>query len=141
MAVSGLSLCTELRKHLAGFGDRGLADTMQFFTQMMHVPAAFAFRAIMVEFADGLGLIIGLLGRVAALGILLTTIVAVAMVHSKIRFFMNWSRQQKGEGFEYDLFALTLTGFLMGHGSGAFSIDQILAGAFGSRRPSTSTIA
>jgi putative oxidoreductase len=80
---------------------------MQFFTQMMHVPAAFAFRAIMVEFADGLGLIIGLLGRVAALGIFLTTIVAVAMVHSKIRFFMNWSRQQKGEGFEYDLFALT----------------------------------
>ncbi len=127
------------QKVFGWFGGGGFAGTMQFFTQMMHVPAPFAFLAIMAEFAGGLGLILGLLGRVAAFGIFVEMVVAVAMVHSKIGFFMNWSGQQKGEGFEYHLLALALTGLLMVRGSGAFSIDQILAEALGSRKPSTGT--
>jgi putative oxidoreductase len=89
-----------------------------------------AFLAIMAEFAGGLGLIIGLLGRIAAFGIFVNMIVAVAMVHGKIGFFMNWSGEQKGEDFEFHLLALALTLFLMVRGSGAFSIDRILAGTF-----------
>jgi hypothetical protein len=47
------------------------------------------------------------------------------------RQLFSQSGQQKGEGFEYHLLALALTGFLMVRGSGAFSIDQILAEALG----------
>ena len=62
-------------------------------------------------------------------------IVAVAMVHSRVGFFMNWSGQQKGEGFEYHLLAMALLLVLMVRGSGAYSIDQILEGTFAAGRP------
>ena len=44
---------------------------------------------------------------------------------------MNWSGNQKGEGFEFHLLVLALTLFLIVRGSGALSIDGILAGAPG----------
>ena len=69
---------------------------MHFFTDMRHIPPLFAFLAIVAEFCGGLGLILGLLGRVAAFGIFVNMIVAIAMVHSRVGFFMNWSGQQKG---------------------------------------------
>ena len=47
--------------------------------------------AIIAGFCGGLGLIIGLLGHVSAFGILVNMIVAVAMVHSWVAFFMNWT--------------------------------------------------
>jgi putative oxidoreductase len=78
-----------------------------------------------------LGLIFGLFGRVAALGIFVNMLVAIAMVNSKIGFFMNWSGDQKGEGFEFHLLVLAPTLFLIVRGSGAASIDRILAGASG----------
>ena len=57
-------------------------------------------------------------------------IVAVAMVHSPGRVFMNWTGRQKGEGFEYHLLAMALLLVLLIRGSGAYSIDQILARSF-----------
>lgn len=123
------------QKVFGWFGAGGFAGTMHFFTDMMHISPLFAFLAIVAEFCGGLGLILGLLGRVAAFGIFVEMIVAVAMVHSRVGFFMNWSGQQKGEGFEYHLLALVLLLVLMVRGSGAFSIDQILAGTFGAGSP------
>ena len=35
-------------------------------------------------------------------------VVAIAMVHHKFGFFMNWTGAQKGEGFEYRLLVLAL---------------------------------
>src|SRR5438046_2789356 len=43
----------------------GFSGTMAFFTQQPHIPVAFAFLAICAEFLGGIGLILGLLGRVA----------------------------------------------------------------------------
>jgi len=40
---------------LGWFGGYGFAGTMGFFTNMMHIPAAFAFLAIAAEFFGGLG--------------------------------------------------------------------------------------
>src|SRR5450830_1681227 len=51
---------------------------MGFFTKTMHIPALFAILAIAAEFFGGLGLIVGLLSRVAALGIALNMLVAIA---------------------------------------------------------------
>jgi putative oxidoreductase len=119
------------QKVFGWFGGGGFEATMHFFTDMMHIPPLFGFLAIIAEFCGGLGLIVGLLGRVAAFGIFVNMIVAVVMVNSHIGFFMNWTGKQKGEGFEYHLLAMALLLVLMIRGSGAYSIDQILAHSFG----------
>jgi len=66
------------QKMLGWFGGYGFTGTMGFFTGMMHIPAVFAFLAIAAEFFGGLGLLFGLLTRVAAFGIFCNMLVAVA---------------------------------------------------------------
>ena len=115
------------QKMLGWFGGYGFTGTMGFFTGAMHIPAVFAFLAIAAEFFGGLGLIFGLLTRVAAFGVLCNMIVAVAMVHGRVGFFMNWTGTQKGEGYEYHLLVLAITTFLMIRGAGAASVDRLLS--------------
>jgi putative oxidoreductase len=115
------------QKALGWFGGYGFSGTMGFFTGMLHIPAPFAFLAICAEFLGGIGLILGLLGRVAAFGITVNMLVAILMVHSQFGFFMNWSGQQKGEGFEYHLLAIVVAIVLMVRGSGGFSMDRALS--------------
>jgi putative oxidoreductase len=115
------------QKMLGWFGGYGFSGTMGFFTGMMHIPPLFAFLAIAAEFFGGVGLIFGFLTRIAALGISCNMIVAVAMVHRHIGFFMNWTGAQKGEGYEYHLLVLAVTAFLMIRGAGAASIDRLLS--------------
>jgi putative oxidoreductase len=115
------------QKMLGWFGGYGFAGTMGFFTQQMHIPAVFAFLAICAEFFGGLGLLVGLLSRIAAFGILCNMIVAVLTVHIHNGLFMNWTGQQKGEGFEYHLLAMALLLVVLVKGAGAFSIDHALS--------------
>lgn len=115
------------QKMLGWFGGYGFVGTMGFFTNVMHVPAPFAFLAIAAEFFGGLGLILGFLTRVAALGIFTNMAVAIVLVHHQFGFFMNWTGAQKGEGYEYHLLVLALTVFLIIHGAGAASIDRLLS--------------
>lgn len=117
------------QKMLGWFGGYGFHGTMGFFTQAMHIPAPFAFLAIFAEFFGGLGLILGVLGRVAAFGIAVNMLVAIFAVHLHNGFFANWTGQQKGEGFEYHLLAIALLLVTMIKGSGAFSVDHALAGS------------
>ena len=116
------------QKMLGWFGGYGFHATMGFFTQQMGIPAPLAFLAICAEFFGGLGLLIGLLGRIAALGIIVNMLVAIATVHHVNGFFMNWTGQQKGEGFEYHLLAIALAIVVLVKGSGAISIDRAIAG-------------
>jgi len=99
---------------------------MGFFTHQMGIPAFFAFLAICAEFFGGMGLIVGLLGRIAAFGIMCNMLVAVAMVHRQNGLFMNWSGNQKGEGFEYHLLAIAMLLVILIKGSGALSVDHFL---------------
>jgi putative oxidoreductase len=115
------------QKMLGWFGGYGFTGTMGFFTSVMHIPALFALLAICAEFFGGLGLILGFLTRIAALGVFSNMIVAIAMVHGQYGFFMNWTGAQKGEGFEYHLLVLAVTTFLMIRGAGAASIDRMLS--------------
>ncbi|HST10164.1 MAG TPA: DoxX family protein [Terriglobales bacterium] len=115
------------QKMLGWFGGYGFSATMGFFTNMMHIPAPFAFLAICAEFLGGIGLIVGALTRIAAFGIATNMVVAILMVHSQVGFFMNWTGQQKGEGFEYHLLAIAIAIVLMARGGGAFSVDRALS--------------
>ena len=112
---------------LGWFGGYGFAATMHFFTTQLGIPAIFAALAILSQLLGGLGLIVGLLGRIAALGIAITMLVAVLKIHQAFGFFMNWSGTQKGEGYEYHLLTLALCLLIMVKGSGALSIDGVLS--------------
>ena len=115
------------QKMLGWFGGYGFTATMGFFTQTAHIPAVFAFLAIAAEFFGGLGLIVGLLSRIAAFGITVNMLVAIFMVHLPNGLFMNWTGQQQGEGFEYHLLVLAITVALMIRGGGAFSLDRAIS--------------
>ena len=115
------------QKMLGWFGGYGLEGTMNFFTIQMGIPAFFAFLAILAEFAGALGLITGLLTRVAALGIASVMIVAILTAHLSNGFFMNWYGNQKGEGFEYHLLALGIAFAVLVKGGGAYSFDSKLS--------------
>jgi len=115
------------QKMLGWFGGYGFTATMGFFTGA-HIPAPFAFLAIAAEFFGGIGLLLGLLTRVAAFGIFVNMLVAIVTVHAQFGLFANWSGTQKGEGFEFHLLVLAITTFLMLKGGGAFSADRKLAG-------------
>src|SRR3984957_5362003 len=118
------------QKMLGWFGGYGFAGTMGFFTGLMHIPAPLAFLAIAAEFFGGIGLILGFLTRVAAFGIGVNMLVAIATVHHSFGFFMNWAGTQKGEGFEYHLLVLAMVAFLMVRGAGAFSVDRTFVTAW-----------
>src|SRR5271170_6029360 len=76
------------QKMLGWFGGFGFSGTMGFFENQMHIPAALAFLAIAAEFFGGIGLVIGLLGRVASFGIAVNMVVAIFTVHAANGLFM-----------------------------------------------------
>ena len=114
------------QKMLGWFGGYGFQGTMGFF-EHMGMPAPVAFLIICTEFFGGLGLIVGLLSRIAALGIGVEMIGAIFLVHLPNGFFMNWFGTQKGEGFEYHLLVIAVAAALLLRGSGAFSLDRSLS--------------
>lgn len=116
-----------MQKLLGWYGGPGFSGTMHMFTTTMGVPTLFAFLAIIAEGLGSLGLLTGLLTRVAAFGITVNMIVAVKMVHWQNGFFMNWFGNQKGEGFEYHLLVIAIGIALMIRGGGALSIDKAIA--------------
>jgi putative oxidoreductase len=116
-----------MQKLIGWFGGYGFAGTMDMFTDKMGIPAVFAFLAIMAEGLGSLGLITGLLTRVAAFGIAVNMAVAVYMLHFQHGFFMNWFGNQKGEGYEYHLLVIAIAVALMIRGGGKWSVDQGIA--------------
>lgn len=113
------------QKMLGWFGGYGFHGTMGAFTHM-GMPAPVAFLIIATEFFGGLGLIFGLLTRIASLGIAGLMLGAIFMVHLQNGFFMNWAGTQKGEGIEYHLLVLAMAAALLLRGGGAFSADRAL---------------
>lgn len=113
------------QKLLGWFGGYGFSGTMGFFTHI-GLPSPVAFLIIMTEFFGGLGLIVGFLTRIPAVGIGCEMIGAIFMVHMPNGFFMNWSGSQKGEGFEYHLLTIAVAAALLLRGGGAFSVDRAL---------------
>ena len=114
------------QKMLGWFGGFGFHATIGWFTQM-GMPAPMALLIMCTEFFGGLALIVGLLTRIASLGVAGLMIGAIFMVHLPNGFFMNWMGTQKGEGIEFHLLALAMAAALLLRGAGAFSLDRALA--------------
>lgn len=114
------------QKLLGWFGGFGPSATIGFFEATWGVPAVLTLLVIAAEFFGGLGLLAGLLSRVAAAGIAAVLVGAVALNHWGNGFFMNWTGAQPGEGFEYHILALALAAAVVIRGAGAWSIDRAL---------------
>lgn len=132
LALGVMILPHGIQKLFGMFGGYGFAGTMGFFTETLGIPWIFAFLAIVAEFFGGLGLITGLLGRVAAIGVGATMLVGALMSHVQHGFFMNWGGQLAAgqEGFEFHILAVALALIVVVRGSGAFSFDRLLASRF-----------
>ena len=116
-----------MQKLTTMFGGYGFEGTMGFFTGKLGIYALFAFLAIMAEGLGWMGLVTGLLTRVAAFGIAVNMAVAVYMLHFQNGFFMNWFGTQKGEGYEFHILVIAIAIALMIRGGGKWSIDKAIA--------------
>jgi len=74
----------------------------------------------------GLGLVFGVLSRFSAASIIVIMLGAIATVHAKFGFFMNWAGNQAGEGFEYHLLAIGALLPMVIAGPGRFAVGRFL---------------
>jgi putative oxidoreductase len=114
------------QKMLGWYGGPGLASSMRTFTEHLHLPSTLAFLVIAGELLSGIGLIVGLFSRIAALVIALTMVGAIATVHFRFGLFLNWFGNQEGHGIEYHPLTIALALIVGVQGAGAFSLDRIV---------------
>lgn len=117
------------QKLFGWFDGYGFDGTMAYFTETVGLPYFFALLIILAESIGMILFALGFLTRVWSLAVVLIMLGAIAQEHGQFGFFMNWSGEQGGEGFEFHLLALTLGLFPLVHGGGAFSLDNVVVHA------------
>ncbi|HXE75623.1 MAG TPA: DoxX family protein [Candidatus Xenobia bacterium] len=130
LALGFVMLPHGAQKLLGWFGGHGFSATLDAFTQG-GMPWMVALLVILGESLGSLSLVLGFLSRFCAFGIACIMLGAIVMVHQQHGFFMNWSGQQPGEGFEYHLLALGLALALMLGGGGKWSADRLISQKLG----------
>lgn len=109
------------------FGGGGLRGTVAYFRQSLGIPAPAAVLAAFTEFLGGLAMLVGFLVRPAALGLIGVMVVAMATVHWRHGFFLNWSLEPgRGHGVEMNLALLAMALSILIGGAGVLSIDRLL---------------
>lgn len=135
-AALGLVMFPHGAQHALGwFGGYGFGATLDWMTGTLGFPAVLAAPAIVVELLAPIALVLGLGGRLAAVGIA-AIMAGAALTHYPNGFFMNWfgGIPAGSEGFEYHILAGALALVVVISGSGAFSIDRVILGDGGYRR-------
>ncbi|ALA56454.1 DoxX family protein [Nitrospira moscoviensis] len=115
------------QKMLGWFGGFGFGGTMGYFTEKLGLPWIIAVLVIVGEFFGSLGLIAGFLTRLNAASLIVIMLGAITMAHWPHGFFMNWSGQQQGEGYEYHLLVIGIAAALLLTGAGRWSVDHEIA--------------
>jgi putative oxidoreductase len=126
LALGAVMSAHGAQKVFGWFGGAGFSATLTSFTVKGGIPVPLALAAILGESLGALALFTGALSRLAAAWIAIIMAVAIATVHLKNGFFMNWGGKQPGEGFEYHVLAIALAAVVMIAGGGAASIDAWL---------------
>lgn len=99
-----------------------VAGTAQGFAQLgIPYPQYAVYLAIAGELLGGLGLIVGLFARVAALGTLSSMAVAIGYAH------LGHGLLAQNGGFEYPLMLALVSLFFVSHGAGPISLDAVVA--------------
>lgn len=112
------------QKVLGWFGGGGFKATLDGMTAGFGLPAIVVILVMLVEFVGALMLIFGVYTRITALCMffLFTGIIFIAQLPNG--FFMNWSGQNAGEGYEYHLLVLGMSLALVSLGGGRWSVDK-----------------
>jgi putative oxidoreductase len=119
------------QKVLGWFGGHGLRATINGF-KAMGVPAPAAAAAAFIEFLGGLAMLTGFLARPAALGLIVVMLVAIAKVHGRNGFFINFSGTPgKGHGYEFNFVLIAMALSILIGGAGVLSIDRAIWLALG----------
>ena len=126
LSLGAVLLAHGAQKVFSFFGGEGPQATIRMFAHM-GLPRWVAIFAMAVEVLGGLGLVVGLLTRIPALGALALMAGAAYEVHARFGFFMNWSGKNGGEGVEYHLLAGAVALALLLGGGGRWSIDRALS--------------
>ena len=114
------------QKLVGWFGGPGFSGSMQYFTQVVHLPWLIGFLVILIEFFGSLFLLVGFATRLAAIGMIALALGATFTVCLPHGFFMNWVGNQKGEGFEFHLLVIGMAIALLIGGGGIHSLDRML---------------
>jgi len=115
------------QKVFGWFGGPGLKATIQTFQNYMKIPPPATVLAAFIECFGGLALIVGLLVRPAAVGLVAVMLVAVVKVHGRNGFFINFSGTPgKGHGFEFNFVLIMMLLAILLAGAGVLSIDRAL---------------
>ena len=117
--VGSIFVAHGAQKLFGAFGGPGLSAIVQMMGPLGYL-------VTVGEFFGGLGLIFGFLSRFSAASIILIMLGAIGMAHAKFGFFMNWTGQQAGEGFEYHLLAIGLLLPIVIAGPGRLAIGRVL---------------
>ena len=115
------------QKVLGVFGGQGLEGTIDYFSEELGVPVILTVLVMAAEFLGSISLFFGFLTRLCAAGIGCVLVGAVLEVHLANGFFMNWSGQGSGEGYEVHVLAIAMCAALVIEGGGRFSVDRSLA--------------
>jgi putative oxidoreductase len=115
------------QKVFGWFGGPGLRGVITYFRQSLGVPAPLTVLAALTECVGGLVMIVGVLVRPAAVGLIIVMLVAIATVHWRNGFFLNWSLEPgKGHGFEMNLALIGMALAVLVGGAGAVSVDRLI---------------
>ena len=131
IALGAMILPHGLQKTVGWFGGPGFEGALAFFTETMGLPWIVGLFVVGAELLGGIGLILGLAGRLSALGVGAVMVGAAVTTHLHNGFFMNWfgALPAGSEGWEFHLLATALAAIVAIRGSGALSLDRVLAGA------------
>ncbi|MGO4311302.1 DoxX family protein [Pseudomonas sp. KB_15] len=123
IVVGIISAAHGSQKLFGAFGGYGLAGTAQYMESLGLTPGyLMATLAGGIEFFAGLALIIGLLVRPAALGLIFLLLVAIFSVHISNGLFMA------NNGYEFALALLGGSIAVLIEGAGKLSADRAIAG-------------
>ena len=114
-----------MQKLFGWFGGPGIKGCLEEMREK-HIPLTIAWLVIIGQSLGSIALILGFLGRIAAAGNFI--IFTGAMItHLPDGWMLNWFNKKKGEGIEYFILLLALLLVITIKGSGAFSVDKLLA--------------
>lgn len=114
------------QKLLGWFGGYGFSGTMGYLTGSAGLPWLMAFLVIAIEFFGALALFLGVATRVVAIGIISLFTGIILTSHLQNGFFMNWTGNLNGEGYEYHILIIGMAVSLLISGAGKWSVDYVL---------------
>lgn len=114
------------QKLLGWFGGYGFNGTIGFLTGAIGLPWILALLVVLIEFFGAIALIVGFATRIVAVGIISLFTGIIFTAHLANGFFINWSGQQQGEGYEYHILVIGMAIALLVSGAGKWSVDYAL---------------